>query len=333
MVDNRWGFDKNIDAYSLFMAIDIFVREIGVLPSFPIRTSSKLLDKSHKLELISENPKEYFEPFEMGVSALHFTRNLEMFERHGKKIFVFDKRQMFLSAMSSLELPVSNYEIVENIKGNSIGTFYFGLCEIEEIIFPNNKKPFWFDYIGAETFLYSPIVSLISQFAEVKIKKAWLWKKGNGKQIFNQFYKTVSKAKQATEENKKEIEYSIANAAIKSLYTEFVGYLRKDENAESNFAKKYYRPDIRGLIVSNAIANFIRNIISVYDKTGLKPFGISHDAAFYLANDLKEFEGTCLTDEKKFSFEYSINKKEFFNGLELKGNLSDIEKAGKNGEK
>lgn len=342
----EWEFDKITDPIVLFNAIECFVEKIGVLPSFPIRTTQKLFEKTVKREIpvLSENPIEYFEPFlERRDDTLIFLRDLEATERRAEKLFAFDKRSMFLNVCSSLEFGENEYlkidglpeyeKIFETISFSSNPVkLPTGLFEVESIRFPKKiNQAFWFSYFApviANRFYYNSLIDLFLEAgAEIKIKSGYVWTETH--RTFERLYKVVSTAKKETTGSEM-LSVQAANGAIKSLYTDFFGFLRKRENAGSDYAKKWFRPDWRGLIISQAVADLLRNAWSVQQKTGKKPFAVLHDCLMYAGNDRAEFAGTVLEDSNRFSFEWELDRAEAFDDTgKAVLKLAEIDKRGK----
>jgi hypothetical protein len=327
-----WEFDRIADAVLLFNAIECFVEKIGVLPSFPIRTTQKIFEKTVKRDfpVLSNNPLEYFAPFlEKRDDTLITLRDLEATERKAKYLFAFDKRSMFLNVCSGLEFGENEYETVENVSSDNL---LVGLYDVQMVWKTKINKPLFQNYYqNGDYLLYSPTLELFSEFADIKIKRGYIFRETH--RTFEKFYKLISKAKKETSDSEF-LAVRSANSAIKSLYTDFFGFLRKRENAESEYAKQWFRPDWRGLIIAQANADLLRNAYQVQQKTGKKPFAILHDCLMYAADDISEFAETCLIDSNKFSFEWKLDRTIVFDDLgKAKMKLAEIDKRGKENAK
>lgn len=335
MIDERWSFDRCDDAYTLYNAIELFIEKIGVCPSFPIRTSTKLFEKTvkRKIKIERENLIDYFQPFLDAPDANQiWLRDLDLTERGAKYIHGFDKKSMFLSACSSLEFGEGEYDYLENKTFSGEAIKYTGLFDVEIIWRKQINKPFFIkNLVSANGFFYSAMLEYLMGFAEeIKIKRGWYWRET--RKTFDGFYKTISTAKKETS-GSSDLDVQCANGAIKSLYTEFFGFLRKRENAE-NFARDYFRPDWRGLIISQAVANLLRNAYEVQLLTLKKPFAIYHDCLLFASDEPdfnKQFAGTCLLDANKFSHEYTLDAGKVFDSKgKSKLKLVEIDSLGKN---
>lgn len=305
LTKNGWSFDADLDPFELFNAIDLFVEHIGVLPSYPIRTARTLFDKVGP-ELIpmggtnSENVLAYYEPFLEPESDFLFLRPEYKAERSRPLAVAFDKRSMYLSALSEKMFSIYDYQETGPLDPKGPGDVWPGVYDCR-VTFPNGS--FLKKLIRPRGHYYSNFIKLFLELgARVEIINGWGWPPHRTERVFGQFYKTVSAAKKATEGGELASELT-ANKAVKRLYTDFVGWLRSIKHAEG-WASAYYRPDYQGLIVSLANANLLRNILETEKKTGLRPLGIYHDELIYLVNDPSDLAGTPITDPARYSFEW-----------------------------
>lgn len=333
LIDERWSFDRVENPYELFNAIEIFVEKIGVLPSFPIRTARKLFDATVKRKV--QNPDtnliKYYEPFVSAPDRVPlFLRDLDLTEINtGKYIHAFDKRSMFLNACSSLQFGECEYEEIDNIDYSELSESV-GLFDVQFIFKKGLSKPFFSKTLPESGYFYSPLLKFLSEFTSgIKIKKGFIFPQT--KKTFDGFYKKISLGKKETSDSA-DAAVKTANGAIKSLYTEFFGFLRKPENAD-NFARDFYRPDWRGMVISQAVANLYRNAHEVEQRIFAKPFGANRDCLLYISDkaDWREFaEGTCLADVNRFSHEYTLETEKVFDELgKPKMTLVEIDSLGK----
>lgn len=304
LAGDYWSFDSVSDPLVLAVAVREFADKIGVLPSFPIRTSQKLFEK------LGDTPKRietadleaYFEPFLSAPEDIQIWSDRKRLR--GDRIKVYDKKSMFLAATSKLPVGAGPYlscgRVDSKFAKDNPGLYLVG--KIKAI----RKSPF-------TTFLakclgpfprmcYTPIVDLLSQYFKFEIESGFYW--SESAKVFDRFYQLVSKVKNQTAGSDIP-SIKVVNGAVKSLYTDFFGFMRKREIAKSDYLSHWFRPDFRGAIVAAANANLFRNIASIFAETGDLPIAIIHDALFYNSRD---FSGTVLeSDRYSFECEFSAD--------------------------
>jgi hypothetical protein len=310
-------FDEITDPYELFNAIEIFYSKLGVEPSFPNKCSIELLKQSRPswFKPLTDNPKEFWSDFHVHIEhEFIWLREPTKAERKMKFAHAFDKRAMFLSAMRNTLAGAESFEYFENLKYSDLPKKAVGLCEIAKPKFDSPILPELGELAGqlfdGQTRFYTRYLQLFDKHFQsaIKIKKAWLWTEPT--RIFEKFAVTLGNAIKETR-SKETPEIAYANAAMKSLYTKFIGWFDRGSFLESpgDWAGELYRPDWRGLIIADANCNLLENIIEVFRFTGKIPFAIYHDCLMYFSdfeNPHHEFNGTSLLDENKFSHEWTL---------------------------
>lgn len=320
-----WSFDRVGDPVEMLAAICDFVRYFGVYPSFPIRTTQKLFDRLGS----SPEPVEDFDLESYFEQFLIAPDNSQIWIRDCKKpelsksVTGFDKRAMYLSASSGLKFGRGRYEKIDAPNLDFV-LKHPGLYEIE-ISYKKPSDPF--NRFFNSGLCYSQLVEVALDFCEVRVIRGWYWPEYA--RVFDPFYSLVSRVKRETTNG--DPVQKIVNGAAKSLYTSFFGFMRKREIARSEYLKHWFRPDFRGFIVAQAIANLIRNIKSVYDLTGRFPVGILHDCVFY-SGAPADFAGTVL-DSDRFSFEFEVESNLVFTKSgKVKLSVAELNNLGKRGD-
>ena len=317
-----WAFDRERNAMALFNAIDLFVEKCGVLPNFPIRTACNIFEKKGSAPpLLTSDGAEFFKPFLENETTFLELRSLTAKEKKSRAVFAFDKRAMFLSAMSQA-FGEAGYRERGAVQIETKKDVQVGLYDCEISFAPGCILANYFDSNGKYTSNYLHL--FLDRGAKISVSNSWVW--DSPRRLFDGFYKTVSAAKKETSGGGI-ASVAIVNDAVKSCYVWFVGWLRSLRHA-NGYAANYFRPDWHALIVSLANANLWRNVLQVYDQTGKLPVGIYHDCLMYAGNDLSDFEGTCLLDNSRYSFEWEMLSKEFSRLVAAGENAAAIDEIG-----
>lgn len=317
-----WPFDSDLSAWALFNGVSEFVEHIGVLPSYPVRTARTLFEKTDsKLVPMTADNEKFWEPFSEPETDFIWCRKALKAERSRKLVAAFDKRSMYLSAMSEKMFSYHGFVITEPGELHA-ARILPGVYDCK-ISFP---RGFFLRQLFPASGLYysNTIRFLIESGCTVTSGRAWVF--NHPERIFSEFYKTVSTAKKKTSGSDSESTRA-ANGAIKSCYTQFIGWLRSVKHAEG-WAGLYYRPDFHGLIVSLANANLLRNVREVERLTGMRPFGFHHDTVYYFCDDLENFNGTPMADNTRFSFEWARPAAEALEILDHSSSVSEIRALG-----
>lgn len=319
-----WAFDSIADPYELYQALDLF-RDKFLLTAekltFPQETARTIFEitQLRKAPKLSDNNGVYFRPFkETPAREIISMRDLTKDEKKMPFVHAFDKRMMFLSAARNVHVGEFEYTEIEK-KLSDIPKTAAGIVDAE-IKFPDpvisglyeDKGRFWL-----------PTLRLFAENPQtiIKIKKAWLW--NDTQRLFEKFAKRIGDVIKDLRESDLP-EYQAANRAAKECYVKFFGWLGREcgcdycggRSAEMNGCKingwsgPLYRPDWRGMIISEAYANLLRNVIEVRTKFGgLQPFAIDHDCVMYFSNyrdPMFEFRGSPLMDPNRFTHEWTL---------------------------
>lgn len=321
LIEQSWPFDSIDDPEVLFRAVLRFKGDLGIWPTYPVRSAREFAELSlpHQPPVLCDDPAEYWRPFiEKMESEFIWLREPNRTERGAKFAVAFDKRMMFLSAARSAMFGVGAPSIVENIGLSELGRSV-GLVKIRRPKFADPLRPdlaaFFTDIFADQDIFYSSYLPVIQDLCPepIKIIKGFVW--SDPVRLFEPFAKKLGDAIKMTrpdprfdvpaEMSGSEV-LAAVNASYKSLYVRFFGWLGRLDN-RTGFAANWFRPDWRGLIVSEAGANLFRNIVTVHKQTGLLPFGINHDCLMYFAdsdNWQMDFTSTPITDPNRFTCEW-----------------------------
>jgi hypothetical protein len=200
-----------------------------------------------------------------------------------RKLYVhgFDKNYMFLSACS-IHLGDGDYETRDggafeaNLPGIWQASIKEGRAEVAELC----KLRACEDVeIAGRFWYYTPTLALAEWYgARIKVRRAHVWRET--RKALDYFYKKVRAGViQRAELAGPEL---IAARSLKDSYTHFIGWLARNsgENGQA-----FWRPDWRSMIVDEAYARELRNIVKVIDETGMVPVGIHRDCLLYLSNE------------------------------------------------
>ncbi len=308
---DRWEFDRIDDPFLLFNAIGAFQDKLGILPTFSQRAAKDLFVSSLKQRpvLVSDDPEKYWQPFiDKMESDIIRVFDLSESAKVQPWVHAFDKRMMFLSAARGGMFGVGAFEYVENLQYTGTGKAV-GLVEIEKPVFENVFKPefakFLAEFFGDTCLFMSAYLPIIEQFTAkpIKIKRGWIWRKPE--RLFEKFAAKLGTAIKETRSDQADLR--AANMAFKSMYTVFFGWLGRLEN-RTGYAMELFRPDWRAIIVSEAGANLLRNVLNVYEYTKLLPTAINHDCLMYFSqseNWKMDLDKTAVADPNKFSHEWT----------------------------
>lgn len=330
LFEEAWEFDEIEEPFCLFNAIEKFKEKVFVLPSFPFQVSKKIFEQSqpYKLWLSPDEPEIYWRPFIQKTQAeIIWTR--EPIGDEGKSLFVhsFDKRMMFLSAARNCYFGEAGYEEIEGVKLSSLDKKTCGLIELEKPVkfaapmFPEIAEFLGRIYPGQKTF-YTGELAAIAEYisGDPKIKTGWVWTKPA--RMFEKWAVTIGTAIKETRGSDSESVQAV-NQSLKKCYVKFFGWLGRlcdcgqctghgggSKCKRRGFAAELYRPDWRGLIVSTANANLLRNVFEVFKFSKKLPVAIYHDCLMYFSdneNPVFDFQSTSLLDQNKFTLEGTID--------------------------
>lgn len=319
-----WAFEDLRNPYELYNALDLFRDRFAMLGqkiTFPQETARAIFEgsASRKFPKLSEHPATFWKPFRQAPpKELIWIRELTKAERSKPFVHAFDKRMMFLAAARNAHFGEFEYTEVEKPKLADIPKNAAGIVEATII----NGDYLLTDLYGDKGWFWLPTLRvLVEAGATVRIKRGFLWTETH--RLFEKFAVRVGDA--IKEFRAKDLpEFKAANAACKSAYVKFFGWLGRvcdcnycaELSPEMNGCKisgwgsELYRPDWRGQIITTAYANLLRNVLEVRKKWGgLEPFAINHDCVMYFSdhrNPLGDFAGSPLLDENKFTHEWTL---------------------------
>lgn len=342
MIEESWEFDRVEDPYTLFLAVREFTETLDTDPTYPQRAAREVFEKSIKINipLLTDEPDSFWQVFSDKMETeFIWLHKLTKADRKFKYVHAFDKRMMFLSAARGAMFGLTYPEEVQNISYSDIKDAV-GLVKLKKHKFENSLNKsipgFFKELFGNEQYFYTPYLSVFqgkfeSYVNDLTIEKGFIWR--NPIRLFEKFSKQLGDAVKATRRDAfpggvQLPEHAIVNSAYKHLYTRFFGWLGRIDSAKRvGYKAELFRPDWRGLIVSSAGANLLRNIIAVHRDTQTLPIGINHDALLYLSDepDAKlAFLGTDLTDRNKFTHEWTANAAEVFELIDAGKNVTQI---------
>jgi hypothetical protein len=336
MIDSAWRFDEIEDPYELMNAITLFQDKTGYAPTFPFQVSRKIFDSTQKgqFDLLTDDPDEYWQPFiENTRSEIIWLREPTEAESRGRFVYAYDKRMMFLSAARSASFGEGEYSIEENVFYDPKDKKTVGLAQIERPdFFKNEFTDFLLSMFADDEWFNLQYLSVFQEFCKtpIKIKKLYYW--NNPSKIFEKFAVTIGTAVKETRGSDVDSVRS-CNMALKALYTNFFGWFGRGIRPIPKYGAELFRPDWRGMIVSMAIVNLLRNILEVYRKTQKLPFAVDHDCLMYFADTDLEFDGTCLNDPNKFSVEWTLPRAAVLNAIAAgDATATAIDRLGKESE-
>lgn len=348
LTGEKWEFDRIDNPYVLYQSVAAFSDTFGVQPTYPQRAAREIFLKTlpYEPDLLTDDPDNYWKVFaDKMESEFIWLGKLTKKDRQFKYVHAFDKRMMFLSAARGAMFGMGHCEEISNIKWADISNAV-GLVKLKKHKFENNLDKsipgFFKELFGKGDIFYTPYLSVFqgkheSFVNDLEIEKGFIWR--TNFRLFEKFGKGIGDVIKSTRpENNPggvvEPEQAVIGKAAKNLYTRFFGWLGRLEN-RTGFAANLYRPDWRGLIVSSAGANLLRNILNVYRMSGKLPIGINHDALLYLSDHedpFHEFHGSDLFDKNKFTHEWTADAAAVFELIDAGKNATQICSHFKRGE-
>ncbi len=322
LIDESWPFDSIREPQVLFDAVKRFRDDLGIWPTYAVRSAREFAETvlKDRPQLLTDDPAEYWRPFINKMeSEFIWVREPNRSERSAKFAVAFDKRMMFLAAARSAMFGVGAPEVVENISLQDLGRSV-GLVKIRPPKFSDPLRPdltaFFTDLFQDQSIFYTSYLPVIQDLMPepIKIEKAFIWR--DPVRLFEPFAKKLGDAiKMTRPDNRFDVPAEMSgraslaavNSSYKWLYVRFIGWLGRVKG-RTGFAAEWFRPDWRGLIVSEAGANLLRNVVTVHKGTGLLPFGINHDCLMYFSesdNWEMDFVNTPVVDPNRFTHEWT----------------------------
>lgn len=279
-IDSQWLLETITDPRELLTAIRWLVKTTGVLPSIPTRTARKMVEASiTKPPLACNSDLTIFADYK--APELDYLRAPRGDESVRLYVHGIDKNYMFLSACA-IHLGDGDYEVRgagefdgslpgiwrANIKGTQGDAL--SLCRLRGMEDETDAGKFWY---------YTPTLRLARDLgAEVEIESAFVWR--NTRKVLNEFSKKMRAGVLQRDELRGAEQ--IAAKSLKDAYTHFIGWLARNSGENG---QPFWRPDWRSMIVDTAYERLIRNIVKIYDESGLMPFGIHRDSLLYFSDE------------------------------------------------
>ena len=265
------ALDSITDARELFAAVSDLQHRLNVEITVPIITAKKLLYSTLKREIAPCTSD--MSPFVFNNELdLMWTRELTDEEKKLNYLHVYDKTHAYLSSCG-LELGQGNYEYFTGraklFTSPSVG-IPVGLYRVSRI---SDCPTALAQFINTDGWFYSPMLELLRHATYVEIEEAYTWR--NTARTLDAYYKILRREIKPDERGQP------INAFLKAMFRQFFGWLGRLKGKDGD---ALYRPDWRCLIISQTKANIIRNVLSVYEATGIMPAFISVDSVGYLSD-------------------------------------------------
>jgi hypothetical protein len=261
------ALDVITDARELFNAVSDLQRRLNVEITVPIITAKKLLYSTLRAPLA---------PCTSDMSPFIFNNELDLMwqreltddERKLNYLHVYDKTHAYLSACN-MKLGVGNYRSYLELNETEYAPWLVGLFKVDI----SGARDCFIDD-AQDVFMYSPMLTLAqSRGARITVKDGYYWP--TVKPWLEGYYKILQREIKPDERGQP------VNAFLKACFRQFFGWLGRLKGKDGD---ELFRPDVRCLIISQTKANIVRNVLSVFDSTGIMPAFISVDSVGYLSN-------------------------------------------------
>ena len=301
-LDSRVSWDEAPDARTLLAAILAYREATGgfAYRSGPGATSCGMLAKLHRdsnlgLDLAASLMPEDFPPpaRQPGLTPqFAWLRPLTETERaNGRYVHAYDKNGMFLAATSSL---ACGFGIPAQFSPAPVFDKARAGYWLARVTFPDGLK--WRDlphpcYTGpkqknpANNFHWytTPTLSLAAEFgARIKASEVWLYPETH--LPFVPWYRRLRDARTSLTDGAAagDVAAGVALGAIKSTYTQGIGWLDLGALRDRAESEDLYRPDWRHAVIAKANADLWRNLAKCATG-GRSPFAISTDAVYFVS--------------------------------------------------
>jgi hypothetical protein len=225
-------------------------------------------------------PADFPEPAQENVERdLFWMRPLTPSEQGMRYVHAYDKSSMYLAACSSMPLGFGKPELVtggmERFSPKTPGYWH--------VIVPSGSAHAEFPAIAPQApWCATPSLSIALEAGyRVTFQEAWVWPEAH--QPLNPWSKHIRTARDVLRGSS-----PLAYRALKSCYTQSIGWLGLRTLADSEMPNDLYRPDWRHAIIAAARANLYRNIVKAYKASGRAPFAVGTDCLYYTADDFAE---------------------------------------------
>jgi len=273
IVTDQWELTGINTALDLFQLIERLQAKLNVPVTLPVRTGRALAlaSMNRKLEPVQSDLSIFREHIEQDYI---WRREPDERERACKFLHVYDKRKMYFTA-SNIPLGCNSYEHITDAKWNywkEIKDNRAGLFRVKQVTGIHKDL---IPYFNQGEWMYTPLVRQLQPLAlSLEISEACLFTSTN--RHLEGFYNVMRGALAAAPKG------SPDEAWLKNIYTQFFGWmLHQPTNGR---AEILYRPDWRNMIVSEAKARLLINILAVHKALNMLPVGVRVDALFYFSD-------------------------------------------------